>query len=118
MIGFFSAVAAVVACVLLWNLYTRFASDRLQEINNRRRPSSRMVGRGEFVDGNRHIGVALSVTPDTFFYENREMQASLDLQWVEEIEYATELQTGGAIPAGKVLRFRCHSQTFEFVVPT
>jgi hypothetical protein len=76
-----------------------------------------MVSRGEFVDGNRHLAVALAVTDSTFFYENSDMQASLDLQWVREIEYDTELATGSAVAGGKVLRLRCYSQTFEFVLP-
>jgi len=100
-----------------WKLYRRFGVDRIAELNERRRGSSRMVGRGEFVDGNRHLDVALAVTQSTFFYENSDMQASLDLQWVREIEYDTQLATGGVVPGGKVLRLRSDSQTFEFVVP-
>src|SRR5207253_820600 len=83
----------------------------------KRRPTSRLVSRGEFIDGNRHLDVALAVTQSTFFYENSGMQASLDLQWIREIEYDTELATGTAPPAGKVLRLRSNSQTFEFVLP-
>ena len=109
--------AAVFAVVLGWNLFRRFGSDRIQELNERRRPTSRLVGRGEFVDGNRHVDVALALTRSTFFYENREMQASIDLQWIREIEYSAELATGGRMPDGKVLRLRSQSQTFEFVLP-
>lgn len=112
-----SIAAVVVIAVLGWNLYRRFGSDRIAELNSRRRGSSRLVSRGEFVDGNRHLAVALAVTHSTFFYENSDMQASLDLQWVREIEYDTELATGTAPPAGKVLRMRSDSQTFEFVLP-
>ena len=61
--------------------------------------------------------VALALTGSTFFYENADMQASLDLQWVGEIEYDTNLATGLAITGGKVLRLRCYSKTFEFVLP-
>lgn len=107
--------AAVV--FLGWNLYRRFGADRIVELNERRRGSSRMVGRGELVDGNRHLAVALAVSQSTFFYENADMQASLDLQWVREIEYDTQLATGGAVPGGKVLRLRSDSQMFEFVLP-
>ena len=111
-------IAALVAVAILgWNLYRRFGSDRIAELNSRRRGSSRMVGRAEFVDGNRHLDVALAVTQSMLFYENADMQASLDLQWVREIEYDTELGTGGAVPGGKVLRLRSDSQTFEFVLP-
>lgn len=109
--------AVIVVALLSWNLYRRFGSDRIQHFIDQRRQSARFVGRGEFVDGSRHMQVALAVTQSTFYYENSDMQASIDLQWVEEIEYATELATGGAIAGGKVLRLRSHSQTFEFVLP-
>lgn len=112
-----SISAVAVIAFLGWHLYRRFGSDRIAELISQRRGSSRLVSRGEFVDGNRHLAVALAVTHSTFFYENSDMQASLDLQWVREIEYDTELATGTAPPAGKVLRMRSDSQTFEFVLP-
>jgi hypothetical protein len=111
-------LAAVIALAVLgWNLYRRLGADRIEKFMERRRPTARMVSRGEFVDGNRHLAVALAVTDSTFFYENSDMQASLDLQWVREIEYDSELATGLAVAGGKVLRLRCYSQTFEFVLP-
>jgi len=109
--------AVAVLAVLGWTLYRHLASDRIGKFIERRRATARMVSRGEFVDGNRHLAVALAVTDSTFFYENSDMQASLDLQWVREIEYDTELATGAAVAGGKVLRLRCYSQTFEFVLP-
>lgn len=109
-------LAVVVVGVLGWNLFRRFGSDKLAEINDRRRPTSRLVSRGEFVDGSRHLAVALAVTKSTFFYENTDMNASVDLQWIQEIEYDTELSTGATVE-GKVLRLRSNSQTFEFVLP-
>jgi len=113
-----SSIAGVVAVVVLgWNLYRRFGSDRIAELNERRRTSSRMVSRAEFVDGNRHLAVAIAVTQSTFFYENAGMQASIDLQWVREIEYDTDLATGVPMHGGRVLRLRTDSQTFEFVLP-
>jgi hypothetical protein len=111
-------IAALIAVAFLgWNLYRRFGADRIAELNERRRTTSRLVSRGEFVDGNRHLAVALAVTQSTFFYENSDMQGSLDLQWVREIEYDTALATGATVAGGKVLRLRSDSQTFEFVVP-
>ena len=117
MLALLSVVAGVVVVFLGWNLYRRFGADQIAELNERRRLTARIVSRGEFVDGNRHLDVALAVTHSTFFYENRDMQASIDLHWVREIEYATELATGVAVVNGKVLRLRSHSQTFEFVLP-
>ncbi len=117
MVAFLLLAAGLIVVFLGWNLYRRFAADRLAELNERRRGSSRMVGRGEFVDGNRHLDVALAVTESTLFYENGDMQASLDLQWIREVEYDDELATGSPIAGAKVLRLRSDSQTFEFVVP-
>ena len=117
MMAWLSIAAVVVVVFLGWNLYRRFGSDRIAKLISQRRGSSRLVSRGELVDGNRHLAVALAVTHETFFYENSDMQASLDLQWIREIEYDTELATGTAPPAGKVLRMRSDSQTLEFVLP-
>ena len=110
-------LGGVFVAYLGWNLYRRFGADRLAQFSDRRRGGSRMVGRGQFVDGNRHLEVALAVTDSTLFYENSDMQASLDLQWIREIEYDNELATGSAVGGGRVLRLRSDSQTFEFVVP-
>ncbi|HEX2060153.1 MAG TPA: hypothetical protein VHK90_05395 [Thermoanaerobaculia bacterium] len=112
-----SVIAFGVVAYLCWNLYRRFGADRIAAIMETRRPSSRMVSRGEFVHGSRHMNVAVALTRSTFFYENDDMQASLELQWVSEIEYDTHLSTGSAVTGGKVLRLRCYSQMFEFVLP-
>jgi len=112
-----SIAAVAVLAFLSWNLYRRFGSDHILAFNEKRRASSRIVGRGELVDGNRHLEVALAVTSSTFFYENSDMQASIDLQWLHEIEYDNELATGTSVEGGKVLRLRSHSQTFEFILP-
>ena len=117
MMSWLLLVAVIVVGFLGWNLYRRFGANRIQALNDKRRATSRIVGRGEFVDGNRHLDVALAVTQSTFFYENADMQASLDLDWIREIEYDTELSTGTVPATGKVLRLRSNSQTFEFVLP-
>ena len=111
-------IAAAVAIALLgWNLYRRFGTDRIATLMEERRKTSRYVSRGSFVDGNRHLDVALALDRSTLFYENPEMAASIDLEWVRQIEYDTRLATGAPIPEGKVLRLRSQSQTFEFVLP-
>ena len=117
MVTLLTIAAVAVALFLGWTLYRKFGADKIAELIEKRRAGSRLVSRGEFVDGNRHLEVALAVTQDTFFYENSDMQASLDLQWVREVEYDSELATGGEIASGKVLRLRSGSQTFEFVLP-
>jgi hypothetical protein len=117
MLVWLSIAAVVVVGILGWNLSRRFGTDRIEALNEKRRGTSRLVSRGEFIDGNRHLDVALAVTNSTFFYENADMEGSLDLQWVREIEYDTELATGTVPLTGKVLRLRSNSQTFEFVLP-
>jgi hypothetical protein len=117
MLTLLAFVAVLVAAFLAWNLYQRFGTDRIDQLNERRRATSKMVSRGEFVDGNRHLAVALAIDQSTFYYENADMQASIDLQWIREIEYDTELATGTSVEGAKVLRIRSGSQTFEFVIP-
>lgn len=117
MVTWLSIGAVVVIGFLGWALFYRFGSDRVAEFMEQRRGASRMVGRGEFVDGNRRLPVAMALTPSTLFYENADLQAYIELQWVREIEYDSELATGSAVGGAKVLRLRSGSQTFEFVIP-
>ncbi|HVT42812.1 MAG TPA: hypothetical protein VMT00_00315 [Thermoanaerobaculia bacterium] len=117
MVAWLTILAFVVVALLGWNLYRRFGTDSIDGFNERRRATSLLVGRGELIDGNRHLDVALAVTGTTLFYENSDMQASIDLEWVHEIEYDTELATGRAIDEGRVLRLRSRSQTLELVLP-
>jgi len=118
MMALLSLAAGIAVAFLGWNLVRRFGADRIEALMEKRRATSRIVSRAELVDGNRHLGVALAVTQSTLFYENAGLQASIDLQWVREIEYDSELATGTVPPAGKVLRLRSSSQTFEFVLPS
>ena len=117
MLPWITVAVVAVAALLAWNLSQRLRADRINAFSERRRAGSRLVSRGELVDGNRHLTVALALTDSTFFYENPEMEASIDLEWVREIEYDDELATGGVVAAGEVLRLRSDSQTFEFVLP-
>lgn len=112
----FLVAAAIALAVLGWNLYRRLGADRIEKFMARRRATARMVSRADFVDSGRQVPVALAVTDSTLFYENSDIQSTLDLQWVREIEYDTALTTGAAVAGGKVLRLRCYNQTFEFVL--
>jgi hypothetical protein len=117
MLAWLSIAALVVVAFVCWNLYRRFGADRIAELSDKRRPTSRFVSRGQFVEGDRHVEVALALTRSTLFYENQDMKASLELQWVTAVEYSTQLSTGRTVADGKVLRLRCYSTTFEFVIP-
>ena len=108
--------AAAAVAVLAWTLSKRLAEDGMQRFNDERRNSCRIVGRGELVDGKQHIPVAMALSSSTLYYENADLAASLDLQFVEEVEYDDELMTGQAVAGGKVMRLRCFSKVFEFVI--
>lgn len=115
---FWTTIVALLALSSLgWMLRSHMSASRIEAITNRRRPTSRIVSSGEYVDGNRHLNVALALTKTDFHYENRDMQASFDLRQVREIEYDTRLATGHTVDNGNVLRIRCASQQFEFVLP-
>lgn len=117
MLVWLSVAAVAVVVFLCWNLGRRFAASRVDALMEKRRATSRMVSGGEFVDGNRHLKVALALTSSDLFYENGDMEGSLDLRWVRDVEYDTSLVTGQAVSGGKVLRIRSFSQVFEFVIP-
>ena len=117
MVQAFLIVGIIAIALLTWSLLRRFADDSLQRFTNRRLDSSRLVGRGEFVDGSRHLPVALALSRSALYYENANMEASIDLELIEEIEYDSELSTGQAVGEGRALRLRCFSQTFEFILP-
>lgn len=108
--------AAISVGVLFWNLSRRFSARRLHDFNESRRAASRIVSLGEFVDGNRTLAVALALTDLAFYYENTDMQASLDLQWIEEVDYDSALASGRSTEGGQVLRLRCMRQVFEFIL--
>lgn len=112
-----SVVTLGVIAALGWYLSGRLGASRIEAIADKRRATSRTVSSGEFVDGNRHLKVALALTSTDLFYENADVQAYLDLRLVREIEYDTSLATGQEPDGGKVLRLRTYSQVFEFVLP-
>jgi hypothetical protein len=117
MLFLLSVVALGVIVALIWNLYYRVGASRIEAMLNKRRATSRTVSVGEFVDGNRHMKVALALTGTDLHYENADVQAYLDLRLVDEVEYDSSLATGQEPAGGKVLRIRSHSQVFEFVLP-
>src|SRR5260221_10197462 len=81
----------------------------------RRKATSKIVSRANYMEGIERIPVALSLANDAIYYENADLQASLDLAQLEEVEYDDETATGHSV-AGKALRLRSHGHCFEFVL--
>lgn len=105
---------AVVALVLVYlKLRNR---DVIEEILHKRSVNSRFVARADLVEGAERMPVALAIDDRALYYENEDIQASLDLPNIDEVEYDDELATGRTLTDEKVMRVRAHGQSFEFVL--
>jgi len=114
-----TVIGLVVLAALIWLFLKTRSKDLIEEMMGKRRASSRLVSRADFLEGMEKIGVALSLTADRISYENPDIDAYLELRHIEEIEYDDETATGHSIE-GRVLRLRSHGHTFEFLldIPT
>ena len=112
-----TVVGVVVLAVLVVVFLKVRQRDLLGAIMEKRRASAKLVSRADYVEGAETIPVALAVTDETFYYENPDMEASFDLNRIDEIEYSDELMTGKNHGDDcRVLRLRSHGTTFEFLV--
>jgi hypothetical protein len=107
-------IAAVV--VLGWLLARKLSQDKMQMFLNKRKGEAKIAVPADFVEANARIPVALAVTENKLYYENSDLEASLDLEQIEEVEYGSELFTGQEVSNGRVLRLRSHGHSFEFVL--
>lgn len=109
-------VVGLVVLVALVVLFLRVRmKDLIEEHVRRRSAGSRVCSRADYVEGIDRIPVALALTDDTLYYENSDLEASLELRRIEEVEYDDETATGHHV-AGRALRLRSHGHTFEFVL--
>jgi hypothetical protein len=110
-----TVVGIVVAAALAWVYLRMRAKDHIEELMAKRRGSCRIVSRADLLEGLEKIPVSLALTNDSLYYENLDLQASVDLNRIEEVEYDDETATGRAV-AGKALRLRSHGHSFEFLL--
>ena len=111
-----TVVGVIVLAVLIFLFVRSRQADLLSEIM-KKRFGAKLVSKADYVEGREEIPVVLSLTDDTFHYENPDLQASFELARLDEIEYADDLMTGKHIRAGcRVLRLRSHGTTFEFLL--
>jgi hypothetical protein len=112
-----TVAGAVVAAVLIFAYIKMRQKDVLDAIMQKRKASSKLVTRAEYVEGVEKMPVALSISADSLYYENSDLEAMFELSRLDEIEYADELSTGKNLSAGAhVLRLRSHGTTFEFLL--
>jgi hypothetical protein len=112
-LGTATIIGVVVLAVLVWLYFRLRSKDRIDDVLAKHRGSARACSRADLVEGMEMIPVALALTGDGIYYENADMQASIELTLVEEVEYDDETGTGHTVP-GKVLRLRAHNHAFEF----
>ena len=116
-VGTVTVVGLVVLAALIVLFIRTRSKDLLEDLMNKRRASSKLVSRAEYVEGMERIPVALALTDQMFYYENPDFQALFDLAMIDEIEYDDELATGRHLEHGcRALRLRSHGTTFDFVL--
>jgi hypothetical protein len=114
-LGTVTVVGLVVLVALIVVFLKVRMKDLVEEYVKRRSAGSRVCSRADLVEGIERIPVALALTDDTIYYENPDLQASLELRRIDEVEYDDETATGHGV-TGKALRLRSHGHTFEFVL--
>lgn len=90
--------------------------DVMGALMDKRRSTSIVVSRADYVEGRDQIPVALSLTADTIHYESPDMEASFELSRIDEVEYTDDLATGRDVHGCTVLRLRSHGAVFEFLL--
>ena len=117
MLGTVTVVLVVVLAGLVFFFLQTRRKDQISAMLEKRRASSKLVSKAEYASGMARMPVALSLSGETVFYENPDMEASLDLSRIDEVEYDDELTTGHQVPAGsRVMRIRSHGTAFDFVL--
>lgn len=109
-------IIGAVGFIICLGIVKQFSTDRFDALAENLRGSSRVVSRCQFIDGDRRRDVLLALTDSTFIYQSSDGQSSFERQWIREVEYENELATGKSVGSDTVLRLRCFSRTFEFVL--
>lgn len=110
-------VGVIVLAVLVVAFIRVRQRDLLGAVIEKKRKTSTIVSRAEYVEGAEKMPVALSLAGGTLYYENSDFEASFDLDRIDEVEYDDDLATGRSLGSGcRVLRLRSHGATFEFVL--
>jgi hypothetical protein len=111
-------VVGVVVLAVLIVVFTKVRQkDMISALVEKRRGTSKLVSRADYVEGAEKIPVAMALTNDSLYYENPDLEASFELSRIDEIEYSEDLATGkNHDPNTTVLRLRSHGAAFEFLL--
>src|SRR3954462_15318401 len=94
-----TVIGVVVLAILVWFYFRLRSKDHVENVLAKHRASARVCSRACLLEGMEQIPVALALTADAINYENRDLQASIDLSVIEEVEYDDETATGTRSPA-------------------
>jgi hypothetical protein len=108
-------LAVVALAALVWWFRRQRQDDAYAGIVARHGATAKICTRAELVDGRNHIPVTLTLEQEHVYYENPDLNATLDIRSIDEVEYGSELMTG-APAKGSVLRLRSHGRAVEFVL--
>ena len=116
-VGTITLVGIVALAILVVIFLKVRQKDLIGAMMAKRQPNSKLVSRADYVEGMEKIPVALSLTGDSLYYENPDLEASFDLNRIDEVEYSDELTTGKMVDDNCLaLRLRSHGTAFEFVM--
>jgi hypothetical protein len=116
-LGTMTLVGIIVFAVLVVIFLKVRQKDLVSAFMDKRRAGSKLVSRADYVEGVEKIPVALSLTETSLYYENPDLEASFDLDRIDEVEYSQDLSTGRSHDTQhEVLRLRSHGATFEFLL--
>lgn len=111
-----TVVGVVVVIALIWFLVRALSRDKVKELIEKRKSTAIISGPAQYVEGPERADIALTLTKDTIYYENADIQARLDLNRIDEVDYDDDLSMSKTPAHVKVLRLRSHGQTFEFLI--
>jgi hypothetical protein len=106
-------LAAIGVAAIAWSIHRRHDDDRFAAAVAR--PDAKLVSHAHLIDGRNHIPVALTLGSREIRYGNADLDAAIDIVQIDEVEYGSDLVTGG-IADGAVLRLRSHGRAIEFVL--
>ena len=109
-------VVVILLAIIIWFVNQQRAKGRIDEMVKKRAGDAIIAHRALYMEGRERLPVALALTPQSVFYENFDLEARLDLDRIDEVEYDDETTTGLSQEGCKILRLRSHGQVFEFVI--
>lgn len=113
--AFLIVLAIAVLSALAWFYRRQRDNDRFEAVMSRRKLTASICSRAQWIEGGNAIPVALALEPQRLSYENVDLDASIDLDQIDEVEYGSDLVRGGTAN-GSVLRVRSHGRAIEFVL--